>query len=400
MKRLFYGWWIVAACAVILLMTVGVPFYGMPFFYDYFQRDFGWSRDLVTSGIGIATVLALPLGGFIIPRFSPRRLLIAGILLLSSSLVGFASMRGSLVVYFVLWILFMLGYLFAGPIPSQILISRWFAKRRGAAMAVAYLGLGIGGAISQKYVAMPLIRTIGWRGALFAMGSGLLLQLPLILTIVRNSPEECGLLPYGGKEPLKPEATGLHDLLRAAPFWFLAFGSFASIGSIGSVNQHMKLLFLDAGLTAEITADTTFIMLISSLLGRLVMGWLADRLPKKHVMIAAYLLIALPLPLLFVAGRPGMPQLFGGLFGFGLGADYMLIPLMAADLFGTHSLARVMGILLPADSIAQTVCPLIAGALYARAGSYEPVLLFMIVLAVSGALAVCFLPARSPQWVH
>lgn len=398
-NRIFYGWWIVAASSVILLMTVGVPFYGMPFFYDYFQNEFGWKRDLVTSGIGVATVLALPLGGSIIPRFSPRRLLIAGILLLSSSLVGFACMRGGRFVYFVLWILFMLGYLFAGPIPSQVLISRWFATRRGTAMAVAYLGLGIGGAVSQKYVAIPLIRAAGWRGALFAMGLGLLLQIPLVLTIIRNSPEECGLLPYGGKEPLKP-ATDLHDLLRAVPFWLLAFGSFASIGSIGSVNQHMKLLFLDAGLTAEITADTTFVMLISSLSGRIVMGWLADRLSKKHVMIAAYLLIALPLPLLFVVGKPGMPQLFGGLFGFGLGADYMLIPLMAADLFGTHSLARVMGILLPADSIAQTVCPLIAGALYARAGSYEPVLLFMIVLAVSGALAVCFLPARSPQWVH
>jgi MFS family permease len=178
------------------------------------------------------------------------------------------------------------------------------------------------------------------------------------------------------------------------PFWLLAFGSFASIGSIGSINQHMKLLFLDAGLTAQITADTTFVMLISSLAGRLVMGWLADRTSKKYVVIAAYLLVALPLPLLFFAGRAGVPLLFGGLFGFGLGADYMMIPLMAADLFGTHALARVMGILLPTDSIAQTVCPLLAGLLYARAGSYAPVLLFVTALAAAGAFAVCFLPSR------
>ena len=397
---MFYGWRIAAACSVILLMTVGIPFYGMPFFYDYFQHDLGWSRDVVTAGIGIATVLALPLGGFVIPRFQPRTLLIGGIALLASSFAGFASMGSSIQVYFFLWILFMLGYLFAGPIPSQVLISRWFVKRRGAAMAIAYLGLGLGGAISQKFVAMPLIRAIGWRGALLAIGALLLLQIPLVLLVIRNAPADCGLLPYGGKEPAKSPPAGLHALLRSVAFWLLAFGSFASIGSIGSVNQHMKLLFLDAGLNGEITANTTFVMLISSLSGRLIMGWLADRLSKKYVMIAAYLLIALPLPLLFVAGRPGVPLLFGALFGFGLGADFMLIPLIAADLFGTHSLARVMGILLPADSIAQTVCPLIAGALYARAGSYNPVLVFTIALASAGALAICLLPSRSPQWVH
>jgi MFS family permease len=238
---------------------------------------------------------------------------------------------------------------------------------------------------------------IGWRGALLAIGLGLLVLIPIVLVVVRNNPEGEGLSPYGESKSQPPVPLALHSVVAAVPFWLLAFGSFASIGSIGSINQHMKLLFLDAGLAADIAANTTFVMLISSLAGRIVMGWMADRMPKKHVMILAYLLIALSLPLLFWVGRPGMPLLFGGLFGFGLGADYMLIPLMAADLFGAHSLARVMGILLPADSIAQTVCPLLAGVLYTRAGSYGPVLIFVTVLAISGAIAVCFLPAKRAE---
>ncbi|HEY3936411.1 MAG TPA: MFS transporter [Bryobacteraceae bacterium] len=400
MSRVFYGWWIAAAAFLTLLLTVGVPFYGLPFFYDHFQRAFGWTRIEVTSGIGIATIVALPVGGLIIPRFSPKRLLLTGIVLLSASLVGFASMRGNIVFYVAMWMLFMTGYLCAGPIPHQVLISRWFVKRRGTAMALAYLGLGLGGAISQKYVALPLIRTIGWRGALLTMGLGLLVLIPLVLAVVRNRPEDRGLLPYGESETTRHAPLPLSIILLAAPFWLLAFGSFASIGSIGSINQHMKLLFLDAGLTADIAANTTFVMLISSLAGRMVMGWMADWMTKKYVMTAAYLLIALSLPLLFFARRPGVPLLFGGVFGFGLGADYMLIPLMAADLFGTHSLARVMGILLPADSIAQTVCPLLAGVLYSRAGSYGPVLVFVSVLAAAGALAVCFLPAKRERWSY
>lgn len=392
MRRVFYGWWIVAAAFVTLLLTVGVPFYGMPFFYDHFQHAFGWTRGQVTSGIGIATVLALPAGGLIIPRFSPRQLLVFGIVLLSASLIGFSCMQGNIAIYCAIWVLFMVGYLCAGPIPHQVLIARWFVKSRGTAMAISYLGLGLGGAISQKYVFLPLIRMLGWRGALTAFSVGLLVLIPFVLAVVRNRPEDCGLHANGEAEVAVQTPLHARTLLAKGAFWLLALGSCASIGSIGSVNQHMKLLFLDAGLRAEVTADTTFVMLISSLLGRVIMGWLADRMPKKYVMIASYVLIAAPLPLLFVAGRPGMPALFGGLFGFGLGADYMLIPLMAADLFGTHSLARVMGILLPANSIAQTVCPLVAGALYTRSGNYQSALLFMIVLAVLGALAVCFLP--------
>jgi MFS family permease len=303
-------------------------------------------------------------------------------------------MQGSITIYYFVWVLFMLGYLCAGPIPHQVLITRWFVKSRGTAMAISYLGLGLGGAISQKYVFMPLIGMLGWRGALGAVGLALLILIPFVLAVVRNSPEDCGLDAYGGVQNSAPTPIRVQALLGAAAFWLLALASCASIGSIGSVNQHMKLLFLDAGLTAGITADTTFVMLVSSLLGRMIMGWLADRIAKKYVMIASYVLIAAPLPLLFVAGRPGVPTLFGALFGFGLGADYMLIPLMAAELFGTHSLARVMGILLPANSIAQTLCPLIAGAFYTSSGNYGSALLFMIVLATLGALAVCFLPLK------
>jgi MFS family permease len=243
-----------------------------------------------------------------------------------------------------------------------------------------------------------LIRSFGWRHALLIVGLSLLVLIPLVLAVVKNAPSDCGLEPLGHNRaseiPVLPAAA--RSLLHSAPFWLLAFASFASIGSIGSINQHMKLLFGDAGLPAAVVADTTFVMLISSLLGRLIMGWMADWLPKKYVMLAAYLLIAMPLPLLFFVGQPHIPFLFGVLFGFGLGADYMLIPLMAADLFGTDSLTRVMGILLPADSIAQTVCPLLVGVLYTHARNYRSALFFVSALAALGAAAVCFLPAKVP----
>ena len=116
-------------------------------------------------------------------------------------------MQGSVAVYYLMWVLFMLGYLCAGPIPHQVLIARWFVKSRGTAMAISYLGLGLGGAISQKYVFMPLIAMLGWRGALRAFGLALLV---LILAndpwrvlqrhrAIERAPRETVVAPPGGR---------------------------------------------------------------------------------------------------------------------------------------------------------------------------------------------------------
>lgn len=394
---MFYGWAISAAAFFTLLVTVGIPFYGLPFFYDHFIAEFGWSRAQTTSGIAIATVLVQPLGGLLVHRFSARRLIMAGAAALLLAFVGFSLGTGSLFLYYAAWCVFMAGYVFSGPLPHQVILTQWFRRNRGLAIGLAYLGMGVGGAISQKYVALPLIEHFGWRTALALIGGSMLAVVPVLLWVVRDRPADKGLYPDGDSVPppdLAVQPQSFSQMLRQRSFWLLAFGSFCSIGAIGSINQHMKLLFRDAGLAAATVADTTFLILASSLAGRVVMGWLADRLSKKWVMVAAYLFVAMPIPLLYVVDRPGAPWIFAVVFGFGLGADFMLIPLMAAQIFGTNSLARAMGVILPADSIAQTCFPFLLGILRDRSGNYASGLAVLVTLALVGALAISLLPAR------
>lgn len=393
---MFYGWFIGAVAFFTLLVTVGIPFYGMPFYYDHFIREYGWSRGATISGIAIATILIQPAAGLLVHRFSPRKLISFGAVMLFLSLAGFGLGNGSLFVYYTAWCAFMTGYVYSGPIPHQVILSQWFRRKRGLVMGLAYLGLGLGGAISQKYVALPLIERFGWRTALVLTGATVLLAVPLALILVRDRPSEKGFWPDGGREAppdFHAEPQPFRLLLRQRAFWLLAFGSFCSIGAIGSINQHMKLLFQDAGLSAATVANTTFWILVSSLAGRVVMGWLADVTNKKYVMVAAYLFVALPMPLLYVVDRPGIPMLFAVIFGFGLGADFMLIPLMAAQVFGPNSLARAMGVILPTDSIAQTCFPFALGVLYDRLGSYHLGLAGISTLALCGAAAIAMLPS-------
>jgi MFS family permease len=133
-----------------------------------------------------------------------------------------------------------------------------------------------------------------------------------------------------------------------------------------------------------------------SLAGRVIMGWLADLFPRKYVMILIYLMVAGSIPFLLVHEFPGRLQIFAVIFGIGLGGDYMIIPLMAGDLFGIRILGRVMGIVLVADGIAESLMPMGVGALRDSAANYVPGFIVLICVALAGALIVSFLPKTGP----
>jgi MFS family permease len=122
------------------------------------------------------------------------------------------------------------------------------------------------------------------------------------------------------------------------------------------------------------------------------MGWLADRWPRKRVMLLVYALVATAIPLLAFAPTPATRAAAALLFGIGLGGDYMIIPLMAADLFGVRVMGRVMGIVLTADGVAEAVTPMAVAALRDATGRYDEGFLLLTGLAAVGALAVALLP--------
>ncbi len=406
MKKTFYGWWITLAAFCTFGISVGIPYYNIPFFYDYFEKTFGWSRADITLGFPLAALLTLWAGPVLVHRFSPRKLILAGTALTCLAFLGFGRMGGRLWIYFFFWFIYTVGYIFSGPIPHQVLVSQWFRKMRGRAMAVAYVGVAVGGSLGS-YIVKPLTESLGFQAALQIMGLVLFLAWPLAIWVIKDRPSEMSQHPDGAATSAAETAQKPREfryLLRRPSFWLLAVGSLCSIGAIGAVNQHMKLVFLDQGFTDQSQLNSVWriasmLTLWSSIAGRLVMGWLADRFPKKYVMTSTYLLVAITIPLLLLV-RPEQTRylyVFAVLFGFGMGADYMLIPLMAAEQFGVNTLARAMAIILPTDTIGQTWLPYAVARLRLHFGDYGHALTAVFLLAFIGTVAIALLPKHGPR---
>lgn len=390
----------VAATSFLSLFSiVGLALYGLPFFYDFMVKDFGWTRAQVTSGNALSKLVVGPLLGFaagsIVDRFGPRRLMIAGILLAGAALIGLGSIS-TLTGFYFFYLINAVGNVCGGPLPNQVLLSRWFTTTRGRAMGFAYLGIGVGGAL-VPFLGVYLTRAFGWHDALRIIGVLIIIvALPLAL-VVKESPDDSAA---GSPAKQREKPYPIAGVVRQPAFYLLMIGSMCSIAAVGSANQHLKLyLSLDHGYSQSSAAQIASLILAASLVGRLGMGWLADRWAKKHVMLLIYLLVAASLPILLFASTKGAIILFAIVFGIGLGGEYMVIPLMAAELFGVRVLGRAMGIVLAADGVAEAVTPVLVGRMRDVSGSYAGGFTLLIGFALAGAIAVALLPKTSATTV-
>jgi len=395
-RRIFYGWWIVLAAFLNLFFAVGVIFYGFPVFYAAFVQSLGFTRAQVTQGFLLGFILVgLPFGllaGVLIDRIGARAAILSGVGFVGVSLflMGYIT---RLWQYEILCITEVLGYVLAGPIANQVLVARWFRKKRGRAMGYAYLGLGMGGVVAPLTVHY-LLSAVGWRIAIQTLGLAILLMLyPVGIWVTRSSPVDVGLVPDGATEtPIEIEQdaapTKVRLVLGSANFWLILAGSFLVVGAIGAVIQHFILFLKDLGYSGSRASEFSTILLASSLAGRVAVGYVADRLTKKNIMAVFYVTIGAAVLLLGFSNSSIAIWIFAIVFGFSMGADYMLIPLVTAECFGTHALGKILGLIIMGYSLGQWGAPWLLGRIFDASHSYQLGWKIMGAAAILGAAMV------------
>jgi len=377
-----------ATSFAVLFCIVGIALWGLPFYYDFMVKQYGWTRAQVTSGNALSRLIVGPAFGFVagwlVDRFGPRRVMMVGIVLAGAALFGLGVIS-SLGFFYFFYFLNAVGYVAGGPLPNQVLLSRWFQKARGKAMGLAYLGIGFGGA-AVPLISHVLIQHMSWQVALKILGCALVVvSLPMAFLV---------------KEPAKTRSVSAAATTAAGTgafktiwFYLLILGSMCSIAAVSGTQQNLKLfLSLDLHYSQGAAARILSLVLAFSIVGRLVMGWLADLLPKKYVMLLIYLLVSSAIPLLLGGKSEAAVYFFAVIFGVGLGGDYMIIPLMTAELFGVQALGRLLGVILTADGVAEAVAPWWLARMRDSSGSYSAGFASLIGCALLGALAVALLP--------
>lgn len=379
---------VTASAFIVLFCIVGMALWGLPFYYDFMVEQFGWTRAQVTSGNALSKLVVGPVFGFIagwmVDRFGPRRLMAAGIVMASVALIGLGSIS-TLGMFYFFYVFNALGYVCGGPLPIQVLLTRWFDKSRGKAMGFAYLGIGLGGA-AVPWISHALVQRFGWQGALRALGL-LIMVIALPAAFLAKEPPQRERISGA---VVTAESRGAFAKL---PFYLLTLGSMLSIAAVSGTQQNLKFfLSLDLHFTQGEAARVLSLVLGFSIAGRLLMGWLADRFPKKYVMVLIYLLVAGAIPLLFAGRSPAAVYGFALVFGIGLGGDYMIVPLVTAEIFGIQRLGVLLGVILTANGVAEAASPWLVGHLRDATGSYAAGFAMLIGMGLLGAVAAAALP--------
>jgi len=403
---IYYGWYLAAAMFVIVLFTGGAGFYVFPVFIGALQREFGWSMTEISGCAALWAIiygLSSPLVGAWIARAGLRRTMLVAAIIASVVNLGLAFLVN-------LWMLYALlavgGFVCAATtlVPAQTMVTNWFNRYRGRAMAVALTGIGVGGFLLPP-LNEYLIRVWGWRGA-FASGSGLLwlIVIPLIVIFVRTSPSEVGLQPDGAAvEPgaetdadARPvRGVSLQRAIRTREFALLVAIYLLQLIGMSTLNFHfVPFAAQEAGFTSQQAAWFFGLAIGVSVIGKLLYGWLADRMDPALLQATTGLLMALgvaSVELLIVrAGsrNPNLLWLYAIAYGLGLGGQVIVLPVLASRCFGELHFSKIIGLVMSGFAVGILIGIPVAGWSFDRLGSYEPAFFgCMLVFLLSGVAA-------------
>ena len=406
--RIFYGWYLVGITVFTLTMVITPIFQGLGFFFVALEREFGWSRALLSLPFALARVegaILGPLEGYLTDRLGARRMILIGFVMLGAGFVTFSFVQG-IVTYYITFLVIFAGAGLGGFIPLIATINQWFIRNRAKAMAIGLLGINLG-ALLAPFLGQ-IIESVGWRAV--ALGLGVMvwvLTIPVAMA-VRNRPEDYGLRP-DGDPPASPAATEafpdeaaleedasftVREAVRTSAFWAIAAAhGFTAIAAV-TIGVHIIPAMTDIGMSLPKAGTVVLTFGAAGAVFQIIGGFLGDRLPKPPL-IAVFVVIQATgmLVAALIQTVPGA-YFFAVLYGIGLGGRVPLLTAIRGDYFGRKNFATILGVSQVPMNLAMMGAPIAAGYFFDTLGSYTVPFLGLSVLNYMGAGLI--LLARKP----
>ncbi|MFC1894243.1 MFS transporter [Chloroflexota bacterium] len=404
--RVFYGWWIVAACFLISAYFSGVVGSGFTAFFEPIATDLGWSYaqvSIAASIRGFEAGLLAPLLGFLIDRYGARRLIFIGTATAGLGLL-LLSQTNSPLMFYGAFILVTVGFSTNMGVVPMTVVGHWFRKRVSTATGILVSGVAFGGLLVP--LVTRVIDVLDWRAALVVFGlAALIIILPLSL-LVRQKPEQYGYLPDGdvrvrpvSSQALTPAPSdeiniGVRQATKSGAFWHISLGLMCNFLVITATITHIMPYLSTIGIARSTSSLVASALPVTSILGRLSFGWLGDRFDKRRVMACSFILVSLSMLLLNYTANVGTWLLvpFIVLFGIGWGGMVPMTPALPREYFGRASLGPILGFTMGIARLGTMAGPPLAGWAFDTWGSYQGVWLVFAGVAIAGMVTLLTTP--------
>jgi MFS family permease len=399
-SRIFYGYWVLAACYILIFISAGCGPISFSFFITSLEKSLGWSRTEIMTAFTlffICTAVGAPFAGRLVHRYGARKVVSLGC---SIACLGYIllSQTGNLWQFYTGYSLVGIGFSSSGLVTTTLVLSNWFVRRRGMVIGALSMGPGTAGLLLTPVVIIYLLPNFGWSNTylIYAAITGGL-GIPLGALVIRTDPADVGELPDGkvnktitdidaARVPAN-EGVSFKNAVATRSFWLIGFAVLFVSTHMG-IMQSLVPYLEDLGFSAGISASTMSIVAVTSALGPLAFGWLSDRIRvKPAAIIAVSLLTAGTVILIQISAStpPWFVWMFAVILGTGVGGWMPSMSLLTSSNFGLLAYGTIFGVLNAFQSIGGAVAPMFMGYVYDSRGTFE---LAFIITAITVALGI------------
>jgi sugar phosphate permease len=407
----YYGWAVAVGCAVLMLVGVGVGYYGLAVFLRPLQDEHDWSNAVVSGATGLDFAVSGIAGAVVGPhvdRRGPRDFMLVGSVLIGGAVTLIGSVH-SVVQLYAVYAVLAVGYGLSTSVAVNAVMTRWFVARRAKAMSISSTGISVGGVILAP-LGSKLIDAGGLALAAPVMGALVIaVALPVIVFVIVPDPTSVGLLPDGlapAEERVAVDRTILDaqarvwtrpQAVRTQAFWALLVGFGIVLTAQTGFVIH-QIAFLETRVGSRSTAALALsVTALGSIIARLIVGTFADRVDKRRLTIVLFVVQGCAVLSVVATDNVPLTYLLTLVFGFTIGNVYMMMSLLVGDVFGMVSFGTVFGLVSLVGQTGSGIGPFAVGWLEDRTGSYSAPFTITAGATVLAAIAIAVLRRPSPQ---
>jgi MFS family permease len=362
-----WPWLLPIGSAIALIVGNGpISVFAFGVFFKPLEAEFGWSRASISAGLslcGLFSALALPLVGGLMDRYGVRRPLMIAVCLFALNIAAIGGTT-SLAMFIALTALSGLSGAAQSPLAYVKSISGQFNTRRGLAIGIAMSGIGVGTAF-VPLLAQSLISSFGWRAAYLGLGALVfVLAVPIASAVLRDEPERH---VSARDESDLSQGLSIRRAIGSRIFWLLALSIFlASLALNGSL-VHVVPMLTERGWTPDRAAAALTAAGLSGMVGRVLVGYIIDRIFAPYVGGVFFLMAAAGIFLLIEDKAVILGVVFVGLAA---GAEIDMMGFLTSRYFGLSALGKIYGLLLALFTVAAGLGPYLIGLSFTSTKAY------------------------------